>query len=116
MINEISDLYRARKSQPKEDIIRRLSLLIRHASEHFANEERYMETIAFPGLEDHRATHDAYLDQLMDMENQLVSGEAAELSDRDLNAIARWLFNHILAEDKDYAVFKARRVQQTTVA
>lgn len=109
MITEIGLLYSYRTAHSRAEVRDRFSTLARHAIDHFHNEERYMESIAYGDSPRHGETHAAFLEQIRALEDRMRNDQSYELADGDLNALARWLFNHIHTEDKDYAVWAARR-------
>lgn len=108
MIDEISALYSYRKSHSRQAVQELLSSLVMHVMGHCAREESHLEKIRYKKLSEHKEIHRAFIDEILSLENMLKTGQLAELSDNALNSIARWLFTHILTEDKDYAIFSAR--------
>lgn len=115
MIDQISCLYAYRKNHTRDEVIQRISELIDHTILHFDNEEKYMKKIGYPDSDEHYQVHRDFLEKLTLIEDTLMSGQRTELSDNDLNSIARWLFNHILAEDRDYAIRPAHREAEAPV-
>jgi hemerythrin-like metal-binding protein len=107
MIEEISLLYAFRKDHSREEIIDKVSDLLDHTSRHFDNEESYMRAMNYGKLDEHYQIHQLFMEQITQIERNLVEDPRSQLTDARLNDIARWLFNHILTEDKDYAVFAA---------
>lgn len=115
MITEISNLYAFRKSHSRKELQDYISLMVRHAIEHFSNEELYMNNIGFSELPEHIETHGAFLEKIKIIENNMKEDDLYQISDNELNSLARWLFNHILTEDKDYAIFGTHRDLNITV-
>jgi hemerythrin-like metal-binding protein len=85
-----------------------VSSLISHTIEHFTSEEDYMKKIQFSEWSEHCEIHKVFLDRLVSLEKKMGANDLFVLGDNELNEIARWLFNHILTDDKDYAIFAAR--------
>lgn len=83
--------------------------LIHHAEDHFANEEKYMRDMGYPGLKEHMVEHGQ-------MRRSLDTFVAALASDqppgaKDLAALmSHWLLDHILKTDKQYAAFSRERL------
>lgn len=79
-----------------------LSQLKDYAQYHFRTEEGIMEAQAYPGLEDHRAEHRAFVDQILlfDLDVILASeGLAWEM----FHFLRGWLTNHILVVDRRFS-------------
>lgn len=84
-----------------------LSRLQNYVVDHFNEEERYMESINYPGLQKHNKIHRAFIDNL----NNLVktyneSGPTAKLASIVQNEVAKWLIDHITVEDRKYMAYK----------
>ncbi len=72
-----------------------------HALKHFADEEAYMESINYEGLERHRLIHNGFRDNTLpaleqELEQTQYSSEAVE---HFLGVCAGWLIGHTLTED-----------------
>lgn len=79
-----------------------LSQLKDYAQYHFRTEEGIMEAQTYPGLEDHRAEHRAFVDQILlfDLDVILASeGLAWEM----FHFLRGWLTNHILVVDRRFS-------------
>lgn len=72
-----------------------------HAQRHFAEEEAYMETIGFPGLEHHRQLHDAFRDTTLPVlvRELKQSNYSQSAVDHFLGVAGGWLLTHTLSED-----------------
>ncbi|MCM1245013.1 MAG: response regulator [Roseburia sp.] len=72
-----------------------------HALEHFADEERYMESIQYEGLEQHRGIHKGFRENTLPaLEQELVeTGYSPEAIEHFLGVCAGWLIGHTLTED-----------------
>ncbi len=68
-----------------------------------------MEKDQYPNLGAHKEIHHVFVNDMTALLQSLNNAERFEISDESLNMIARWLDNHILTEDKDYALYAARR-------
>ncbi len=69
-----------------------------YAGEHFTAEERYMASIAFPGLEEHRQRHEELLRKAAGFVDTLQAG--GDVAARDMDVfIKTWILNHVLALD-----------------
>lgn len=73
-----------------------------HAVKHFADEEAYMQSIGYEGLEQHRQIHDGFrTDTLPALEQELErTGYASDAVDHFLGVCTGWLVGHTLTEDQ----------------
>lgn len=73
-----------------------------HALEHFAEEEDYMESISYEGLETHKRLHEDFsMRTLPALEKELEqSGYAKDAIRHFLAVCAGWLIGHTLTEDR----------------
>lgn len=78
-----------------------------YAVKHFADEERYMESISYDGLPAQRAAHEAFVDRVGEIDLQSLSDneetQTEQLNDI-VNFLADWLVSHILKMDKKIPV------------
>ncbi len=72
-----------------------------HAIQHFADEEAYMASIHYPGLETHRRIHKDFREQMLPaLEKELEATGFSETSVQHfLGVCAGWLIGHTLIED-----------------
>lgn len=73
-----------------------------HAVQHFTDEEAYMESIGYEGLERHRAIHRGFRETTLPiLEEELQqSGYSTEAMEHFLGVCAGWLIGHTLTEDQ----------------
>jgi hemerythrin len=97
--------YRAESGVTEEA----LSSLVSHVEGHLALEEAYLSQIAFPGLAEHRAVHQAFQHQLQEFRHRMADRDpsaALELSQQ----LFAWLRVHVVKEDSVWSEYaKARR-------
>ncbi|MDE7205872.1 MAG: response regulator, partial [Lachnospiraceae bacterium] len=72
-----------------------------HSIQHFSEEEEYMESIDYAGLETHRHIHNNFREKTLPLlESELIrTGYAMEAVDHFLGVCAGWLIGHTLIED-----------------
>jgi methyl-accepting chemotaxis protein len=86
--------------------------LAEYTQEHFSNEEVYMASIRYMGLERHKAAHQALLNKVQEFGAQAASGR---MDGRELMEFLNdWLMRHILGVDMKYAKY-SKTVQQSRV-
>lgn len=73
-----------------------------HATKHFADEEAYMESIGYEGLEAHRKIHDNFRENILPaLEHELErTGYAPNAVEHFLGVCAGWLIGHTMIEDQ----------------
>ncbi len=71
-----------------------------YTKEHFTDEEEYMESIHYEGLDAQKRAHEAFIDKLNNIDpNQLEENPQENLQEL-LEFLLGWLINHILHTDK----------------
>ena len=73
-----------------------------HAAKHFADEEAYMASIGYEGLEDHRRIHRSFREHTLPaLEQELERTDyAPDAVEHFLGVCAGWLIGHTLTEDQ----------------
>ena len=87
-----------------EIITASLEAMISYTKFHFKSEEEYMRKINFPDLADHLKLHENFIAQLDEYDNDMRNGDLV-LGTRIIKTMQEWLTEHILTEDKKYALF-----------
>ena len=73
---------------------------------HFSDEEKYLESINYPKLEEHKKVHINFVDELGDLKAVLLEqGPSPELAIVLQEKVSLWLINHITVTDMDYRHF-----------
>ena len=67
---------------------------------HFNNEEAYMESIGYDGLEAQKMAHQAFIDKLNEMDLFSVDENQQESLEELISFLLNWLVNHIMKMDK----------------
>lgn len=73
---------------------------------HFTVEESLMRVLGYPGLDEHIAQHGVFIAYLKDMERKSITHDVRE--EEIVSFLRKWLLNHILVDDKNYASFFAQ--------
>ena len=82
-------------------LIRKLVTL---AGEHFAAEEKLMESIQFPGLANHRARHKELTGKVAEFVTRQQKGDKTVYTQL-LYFVRDWLTKHMQNEDQEYAAY-----------
>lgn len=73
---------------------------------HFDDEEKYLESIAYPKLKEHKKIHKNFVEELGNLGKVLLEqGPSPELAIVLQEKVALWLINHITVTDMEYRYF-----------
>ena len=100
LINEFHDTHRAGGS--RAEVLRVLTRLIAYAETHFQHEQALMAEEAYPRLDRHLAAHDELVMAIFRLNEGLEAG-GANVDGKTLRFLQRWLVDHIVKEDLDFA-------------
>jgi hemerythrin len=87
-------------SSDAERIIEILHELKEYTKNHFADEEEYMESIGYSGLEAQKRAHRSFISELEDINDDEVRKNTKDYTRSLLEFLLGWLINHILKVDK----------------
>lgn len=108
----INDLHKTLlSSDGKEQVGQSITNLLAYATDHFSAEELVMEAYGYPGLVSHKLEHRKLIQQVTQFEVEFNQDNCAVAPDLFVFLVKEWLVGHILAMDKNYALFisSARR-------
>lgn len=83
----------------------RLDAFMTHLRAHFAREEEFLRSIDYPGIYEHAREHALELAELVDLERSLRASRVCAVEAEHVEAIKRWFFNHVIAQDHKFADF-----------
>ncbi|MCB2183705.1 MAG: bacteriohemerythrin [Desulfobulbaceae bacterium] len=101
-MNQVHFALKKRKRQ--NEILPILKGLNDYTIQHFANEEHWMESIAYPGLDAQKKAHTYLLDKISDIIKQIDEGQEVNLIEV-MAFLKKWLQDHIAVTDKKYGEF-----------
>ena len=81
-----------------------LTELTEYTKVHFSDEERYMESVGYPGLEAQRQAHAGFIDKLEDIQIDGFEENQQEVLMEMMDFLFNWLVQHILKMDKKIPV------------
>jgi len=84
------------KSKLKEIIVK----LFQYVNLHFSNEEKYMQEISYPEIDDHKFLHKNMLNMLTNLISELNNLELKSIEVSLSNFIDEYFIRHIVLEDK----------------
>ena len=107
LLTLLNELHAASMRGKAQEVAGRLiDQVISIANEHFAAEERFMESIKFPGLAEHRAKHKEMTGKVAEFVARHKKGDTTVYTQL-LYFMRDWLSNHMLTVDGEYAAWLA---------
>ncbi|HYQ38481.1 MAG TPA: bacteriohemerythrin [Pseudomonas sp.] len=105
LVDKTNQLYdRLASAEPDTaEIAEVLDGLMDYTVNHFIVEEEIFQRLGYPQTEEHKAQHDRFTAQIMDLLQRHDSGERS--GSETLELLADWLTHHILKVDKAYVAF-----------
>ena len=101
IIDQANRLARSEDVEEKyEDILRVLNQLKEYTIEHFQDEEEYMESIGYEGLDAQKRAHQSFVDKIENLSLDDLKNKPKEYLQSLLEFLLGWLVNHILHSDK----------------
>jgi hemerythrin len=98
----VANLESQYEKKNKPSLMAAFNDLASYTHEHFAHEEKFMQSIQYPQLNSHKKIHEKLLDQVGKYGQQIENGT---LDDQKLISFLRnWLISHIMGVDMQYAI------------
>jgi len=113
LVKMVNDLYKACKMGAlNKDIVylRTVSKALEYARVHFSDEEKYMDMVFYPELDEHKTQHEKFVVEIKKSIKLFEDGEAAPIE--LANFLKNWLLDHIAVSDKKYAPYLAKLNQK----
>ena len=103
LIKLINRYFDASKQPPNKTANSKLlDELIQYTVTHFADEEKYMESIKYPGLTEHKFQHKGLVTRALEVKKAFDAGNGA-IDQEVLNFLKSWLMTHIQGHDMKYS-------------
>ncbi len=83
--------------------------LLDYITSHFEREEAHLEALGYPGIDSHRAQHDAFADRVGEMLRHYRESGFDTTDGQVSDFLWTWLKSHILIEDMKYAIWARAR-------
>lgn len=107
LVNLINYLYNAclgDKTELDETFKEVMKELVEYVMVHFRDEEVIMESIHYPGFQEHKQKHEQFVKEILTAVNDFKEGQKF-VPDNFAFFLRDWLFNHILMTDKVMAKY-----------
>ncbi|MDH5671361.1 MAG: bacteriohemerythrin [Myxococcales bacterium] len=100
LIDRMNAFYDAAHGSSADAIRGALDALGSYVVEHFAHEEAYMDSVDFPGRQNHKQIHKNLLRSYSEYADAIA--ETGEVPEKFLNFLKFWLTSHIKGIDTKY--------------
>ncbi len=110
LVEKADKLFEAGKNnQAKEYVGELLAFLEDYTKKHFADEEKYMLSINYPGYSEQKTAHTEFIRQLAKLRSDYAASGGNLLVILNANQlVVQWLTQHISTMDKKIAQFTKR--------
>ena len=103
-LNELDTALNAHVYRP-QIVAKTLVKLLEYTQQHFRREEKIMEMVHYPKLEDHKRRHAQAVKAIGDLSNTFAKEPTRANGERIYAFTADWLVNHIIMEDTQIAPY-----------
>lgn len=100
IVDQANHLAKTYKDTDYDRLVAIINRLKEYTKEHFADEEEYMESIHYEGLNAQRRAHSAFIDKLDSIDLRELDDNPQEQLQELVEFLLGWLINHILNSDK----------------
>lgn len=101
-----------RNHTPTSEIKAMIAEFFEYMKIHFRDEERYMQAIDYPHLEEHKKIHRKIVEDMTTAVKNIRSADELKESIRAMSK--RWLFTHILQEDMQIEKFRKEQMEKNS--
>lgn len=87
-----------------DEIISLVEELRTYTKVHFKDEEEYLESIQYEGLEAQRVAHEMFVSRMYEIDLNEIDAHQEEVLQELMSFLTEWLVNHILHMDKKFSL------------
>ena len=102
-VNTLAGAVHQEGREKHETVWHTLHGVAEYVESHFLYEEVLMDEMGYPGLGVHRKMHELFILRVNNHVRRFDAGE--DVTSELLDALERWIYNHIKTEDAQYAKF-----------
>jgi hemerythrin len=95
--------YAAHEEKAYSKAVTQLKELLRLTTDHFRDEEAYMQRVQFKDFAEHAEHHKKLLDAVAKLAKEYITDPNPQVGERLAKFLKSWLSGHILGVDKKYA-------------
>lgn len=100
IVDMINQLHQAQLRADAGVVATVIEELVDYTLSHFAFEESMMEEAGYAFTRAHKRVHELFIRRVGEYRERFARGE--DVADELKSLLGRWLFNHILNDDRDY--------------
>lgn len=116
--NELTDAALRSDGANETDLKKTIDELLNYVRDHFSQEEAMMHQSGFPDIVGHIVVHNAFLIEILNLENRVLTGDVGEIHAVAValpKLVGDWLIDHIAIEDQKYASYVRKSVAALAV-
>jgi hemerythrin len=102
LLNNVYELLKEGKKEEAIELFKRE--ILSYIEYHLSEEEKFMEKIGYPELDNHRKAHDIFRREVYNLCTRIEKGDP-EAFKQALSYTLGWLYNHIAKTDKKYGIY-----------
>ena len=111
LVSLTNELYQACLSGNDETTFREaMKCMVEYVRFHFSAEQKLLESIGFPGYENHKMQHDSLVKNILETVKDYREGKPF-VPNSFVRTLKDWVFGHIAINDKIYAAFVADQIK-----
>lgn len=96
------------RGEAKEYVLQMFDFLDEYTKTHFSDEEKYMKSINYPGLEEQKKAHAHFVEELVRLRREYTESNGSIVTLVKINKmIVDWLIRHISSMDKKIGEYVA---------
>ena len=106
LVNMINALNDAMLTNSSDELLGKIFTgLAAYTQKHFAYEENMFAEYGYTDSEEHKRQHNELIAQVVELKERFIENPQGTMSADLMLFLKRWLTNHIMRTDKDYAEF-----------
>jgi hemerythrin-like metal-binding protein len=106
LVNMINALNDAMLTNSSHELLGKIFAgLAAYTQKHFAYEENMFAEYGYTDSEEHKRQHNELIAQVVELKEQFIENPQGTMSGDLMLFLKRWLTNHIMRTDKEYAEF-----------
>jgi hemerythrin-like metal-binding protein len=106
LVNMINALNDAMLTNSSDELLGKIFTgLAAYTQKHFTYEENMFAEYGYPDSEEHKRQHNELIAQVVDLKEKFIENPQRTMSADLMLFLKRWITNHIMRTDKEYAEF-----------
>ena len=102
LLNSVYELLKEGKKEEALELFKRE--ILSYTEYHLSEEEKFMEKIGYPELDDHRKVHDMFRREICNLAPYIGKGDPKAFREALAHAWG-WIYTHIAKTDKKYGIY-----------